>query len=68
MGCRAESTDPLGRRCAPPGSKRNGVERGKAVLFVGVDWAEDHHDVCVMDQAGEVLAKRRIANGVEGVG
>ena len=37
------------------------------MLFVGVDWAEDHHDVCVMDQAGEVLAKRRIANGVEGV-
>jgi len=37
------------------------------VIFVGLDWAEDHHDVCVMDEAGEVLGKRRIADGVEGV-
>jgi transposase len=37
------------------------------VIFVGVDWAEDHHDVCVMDEAGEILGKRRIADGVEGV-
>jgi len=37
------------------------------VIFVGVDWAEDHHDVCVMDEAGRVLGKRRIADGVEGV-
>ena len=26
-------------------------------LFVGDDWAEDHHDVEVMDAAGKVLAK-----------
>jgi transposase len=38
------------------------------VIFVGVDWAEDHHDVCVMDQAGEILGKRRVADSVEGVG
>jgi Transposase len=37
------------------------------VIFVGVDWSEDHHDVCVMDEAGEVVGKRRIADGVEGV-
>jgi Transposase len=37
------------------------------VIFVGVDWAEDHHDVCVMDAAGEVLGKRRIADGVDGL-
>jgi Transposase/Transposase IS116/IS110/IS902 family len=37
------------------------------VIFVGVDWAEDHHDVCVMDEGGEVLGKRRISDGVEGV-
>ena len=29
-------------------------------LFVGDDWAEDHHDVEVMDEAGRVLAKRRL--------
>jgi len=37
------------------------------VIFVGVDWAEAHHDVCVLDEAGAVLAKRRIADGLEGV-
>lgn len=38
------------------------------MLFVGVDWAEDHHDVCVMDEAGKVLGKRRVAHSVGGVG
>jgi len=37
------------------------------VIFVGVDWAEAHHDVCVLDEEGVVLAKRRIVEGVEGV-
>ena len=36
-------------------------------LFVGDDWAEDHHDVEVMDAAGRVLAKRRLAEGVAGI-
>ena len=36
-------------------------------LFVGDDWAEDHHDVEVMDQAGKVLAKKRLAEGVSGM-
>ena len=38
------------------------------MIFVGVDWAEDHHDVCVMDEAGEVVGRRRIADSVEGLG
>jgi transposase len=37
------------------------------VVFVGDDWAEDHHDLEVMDDAGEVLARRRLAEGVAGV-
>jgi len=36
-------------------------------LFVGDDWAEDHHDVEVMDEAGKVLAKRRLPEGVGGI-
>jgi transposase len=36
-------------------------------LFVGDDWAEDHHDVEVMDEAGKVLAKRRLPEGVTGI-
>ena len=29
------------------------------MMFVGDDWAEDHHDVYVMDEAGDRLASRR---------
>jgi transposase len=36
-------------------------------LFAGDDWAEDHHDIEVMDQAGKVLAKRRLPEGVAGM-
>src|SRR5450755_1855943 len=36
-------------------------------LFVGDDWAEDHHDVELMDQAGRVLAKKRLPEGVAGM-
>ncbi len=36
-------------------------------LFVGDDWAEDHHDVEVMDEAGRVLAKKRLAEGAAGM-
>jgi hypothetical protein len=28
------------------------------MLFVGDDWAEDHHDVEVVDETGTVLARR----------
>jgi transposase len=38
------------------------------VLFVGVDWAEDHHDVCVMAEDGEVLGKCRVPDSVTGLG
>ncbi len=36
-------------------------------LFVGDDWAEEHHDVEVMDAGGRVLAKRRLPEGVAGM-
>jgi hypothetical protein len=37
-------------------------------LCVGDDWAEDHHDIEVMDEAGQVLARRRLPEGVAGIG
>jgi transposase len=40
---------------------------GDVLLFVGDDWAEDHHDVEVMDAAGRRLAKARLSEGVEGI-
>jgi hypothetical protein len=36
------------------------------VLFVGDDWAEDHHDVEVQDEAGRRLARRRLPEGSRG--
>jgi hypothetical protein len=44
------------------------AERRTAMISVGVDWAEVHHDAYVMDKAGEVLGKRRIADSIEHVG
>jgi transposase len=37
------------------------------VVFVGNDWSEDHHDVEVQDEAGRVLAKARLPEGVSGI-
>jgi hypothetical protein len=38
------------------------------MIFVGDDWAEDHHDVYVMDETGERLAARRLLEGLAGIG
>ena len=38
------------------------------MIFVGVDWAEDHHDVCVLDQEGKVLGRKRLADSLASVG
>jgi transposase len=38
------------------------------MLFVGDDWAEDHHDVYLMNDAGDRLASRRLPEGLAGIG
>ncbi len=37
------------------------------MIFVGVDWAEAHNDVLVMDEGGVVLGRGRFAAGVAGL-
>ena len=37
------------------------------MLFVGDDWAEAHHDIEIEDDAGRVLARRRLPEGLAGV-
>lgn len=37
------------------------------MLFIGDDWAEDHHDVEVQDVTGRRLAAARLPEGVEGI-
>jgi transposase len=37
------------------------------MLFVGDDWAEDHHDVHLMDEDGKQIARRRLPEGLAGI-
>lgn len=37
------------------------------MLFIGDDWAEDHHDVELVDDQGQVLARRRLPEGIGGI-
>ena len=35
-------------------------------IFCGIDWAERHHDVAVVDQTGRLLGRRRISDDLAG--
>ena len=37
------------------------------MIFIGDDWAEDHHDVYLMDDGGARLASRRLPEGLTGI-
>ena len=37
------------------------------MLFVGNDWAEDHHDVEIVDEQGRRLARKRLPEGLDGI-
>lgn len=37
------------------------------MLFVGDDWAEDHHDMEVQDEQGKTLKAARLPEGIEGM-
>ena len=37
------------------------------MVFAGIDWSEKWHDVCLMDQDGAVLARRRIEDSLAGL-
>lgn len=39
----------------------------KVLLFIGDDWAEDHHDVEVQDEQGRVLRRIRLPEGIAGI-
>lgn len=35
-------------------------------LFCGIDWAEAHHDVAIIDENGQLVAKKRITDDPTG--
>jgi hypothetical protein len=37
------------------------------VVYLGIDWAEAHHDLCLLSETGTVLGRGRVSDGVEGV-
>lgn len=37
------------------------------MIFVGDDWAEDHHDIHIMDETGHRQARRRLPEGLAGI-
>src|SRR3954447_4733899 len=68
MGCRASSTDPLGRVGRLGGSCcDHRAWRQRNVIFVGDDWAEAHHDIYLCDAAGARLAAHRFPEGIEAI-
>jgi transposase len=42
------------------------LEDTNVQLFCGIDWAEAHHDVAIIDEGGELVAKKRISDGPAG--
>jgi transposase len=36
-------------------------------VFCGIDWAEDHHDIALVDRDGQLLARRRIGDDLAGL-
>jgi len=36
-------------------------------VYCGIDWAEDHHDIALADQDGNLLARRRISDDAAGL-
>jgi len=42
-------------------------ERNQLDVFCGIDWAEDHHDVALVDAGGQLLARLRITDDAAGL-
>jgi len=36
-------------------------------LYCGIDWAEDHHDIALVDRDGTLLARRRVSDDAAGL-
>jgi len=43
------------------------MDWSERVLFVGDDWAEEHHDVELQNEAGRVLGRAKLPEGVAGI-
>jgi len=37
------------------------------MVLMGIDWGEEHHDVCLVDADGKTLTRKRVPEGLAGV-
>src|SRR4051794_6145882 len=51
---------------AGPWSSADSERSGFVSITCGIDWAEGHHDVALLDEEGKVVARRRINTGATG--
>jgi transposase len=42
------------------------LEESDVTLFCGIDWAKSHHDVAIVDDNGQLVAKKRITDDING--
>src|SRR3954471_13489563 len=66
--CPAQAPTP-GPGSPLPGRDRHTFDDDRRILvavFCGIDWAEDHHDIALVDQDGTLLTKRRIGDDTAG--
>lgn len=52
--------------CPCVGSIRHRGLEEKLTVTCGIDWAEVHHDIAILDSSGHLLAKRRITDDLSG--
>ena len=60
----------LGRRTRPTGRRTliaSNSEGEQVAAYCGIDWAEGHHDIAVVDDQGTLLAKRRVDESPAGL-
>ncbi len=36
------------------------------ILLIGIDWSQDHHDVCIMNETGAIIVRFEISHSPEG--
>lgn len=63
LSIRSQHRCPQARRAVLTAGYR---QEGTVMLFVGDDWAQEHHDVLLMDEAGAPIGSRRLPEGLAG--
>src|SRR5215472_11493903 len=43
------------------------AKENTAMWYAGIDWADQHHDVVVIDEQGKQIARKRVAHSAEGM-